>query len=324
MPQKSAFVSSLRGEVTVAANGSEVMVGVDLHLPNVAPFVVRTSLDGTSDAEVTFRSMFDGVWCLVKTYFIHQGVSETFVLMLGESLINALSTLLDPHPDVRKSLYGGVPLTERRVMEGSSFFEAEFDIPAEFLDQVYGKVVTASTVIRRTPTPQPRPTQTAPQTKIVQRPVPSLKQVIQRFRGNQPTKAQPLYVIVYDSCGRPAGVRPVKAQGVMGLSGRIASTLEGVLVNPTAKEFKALQAQEGSEYIRGFLDPTSDTLRLWDGYALTFDQVRAEVGLTDGIPIMIWPEGVVELATPVRRQNEAVLRASGALRQLLGPDFPIE
>ena len=217
---KVAFVGSKKGEVVIAISPVEVMLGVDLSLPGIGPFTIKnTPGEHEEPVDVLFAGMLEGLLCLVRSYFEAQHLNPDLITQLNTAIEQAVDTL-GTHDVQERDGESGI-LEQVRDIENETMFEAEFDVPEGFLEEAHRKVVTANaTIIRRQPPKLLGPTKTGPQTRIVQRPAPSLKNIIQKFRGqqNKPLSG-PLYVLVYDSCGRPVGVRSLKGPGWNGIGG---------------------------------------------------------------------------------------------------------
>ncbi len=216
---RTAYVGVKHGELAITIGPSEVVLGVDLSVPGVSPFVIKSDLSTSSgeDREVLFGEMLEALVCLIKTYFEAQGFDPAALEDLRTRMAGAVESLGNTHASV-------VPGYE----DPESYFEASFEMPDLFLEQTHTKVVLAAVpVIRRTPTKPPAPVRTAPQTRIVQRPQQSLRNLVTRFKQqqNKPLSG-PLYVLVYDTWGRPVGVRSIKGPGWTGVGGggKIAST----------------------------------------------------------------------------------------------------
>lgn len=213
MIPRTAFVGVQHGELSIAIGDDEIMLGVDLAIPGVSPFVIKTPLSDAQgmDREVLFGEMLEAVNCLMKTFFQIQGVDDQILQELGQRLLGAVESI--------GSKYASLPIEGQ--VEADSYFEAEFQVPELFLEQAHRHIVVANApIIRRTPPKPPTPSRTAPQTRIVQRPQPSLRNLITRFKGqqNKPLSG-PLFVLVYDTYGRPVGVRSIKGPGWSGIGG---------------------------------------------------------------------------------------------------------
>ena len=216
---KTSFVGAKKGELSVMLSASEITLGVDLAMPGQAPFMIKAPLQG--DVPLLFADLVQGLAALVHGYFEAQGISPDLLAQLDHNLQAAVTTLDNRYTETRYSDTGSGVLDDVRDIENETLFEAEFDLPEGFLQQAHYRVVTANApIIRRTPLFQPRSVKTGPQTQIVQRPVPSLKNIIQKYRGQQGKPLSgPMYVLVYDSTGRPVGVRSIKGPGWKGIGG---------------------------------------------------------------------------------------------------------
>ena len=210
---KTAFVGAKKGELTLMISAIEVTLGVDLAMPCQAPFMIKAPLAG--DMEVLFTDLVLSLACLVHGYFEAQGITPEILAKLDHNLQEAVHTLDHRYTEEHYSDTGSGVLDDVRDIENETMFEAEFDLPEGFLAEAHYKVVTANApIIRRTPQFQPKSVKTGPQTQIVQRPTPSLKNIIQKYRVQQRKPLSgPMYVLVYDSTGRPVGVRSIKGPG---------------------------------------------------------------------------------------------------------------
>jgi len=222
MPQdKLAFVGAKKGELTLMVGPNGIHMGIDLAMPNLAPFVIQAPLDGEGPLELLFVDLIESLTGLVQGYLEAQGVDTEILDALTQNIKGAVSALDHRYTEQRYSENGSGVLDTVRDLETETLFEAEFDLPEGFLQQAHTKVVTANAaIVRRTPQFQPKAVKTGPQTSILQRPTPSLKNIIQKYRTQQGKPLSgPLFVLVYDSTGRPVGVRSIKGPGWSGNGG---------------------------------------------------------------------------------------------------------
>lgn len=333
---KTAFVGSQKGELTLMLSPVEVTLGVDFSLPGHAPFVIKHPLSEAPEGgmAVLFNDMVLSLICLVKAYFEAQGVELPVVEDLGRRIYDAVEGLNSGHTSKEEEM--------EVQIDQESMFEAAFDVPPEFLGEAHAKVVTASAaMITRPPKFQPRQIRMAPQTRPVKPPEPSLRNVIQKFKStqNKPLSG-PLYVLVYDSCGRPVGVRSIKGPGWRGIGGKMASldvveipgykpTTAEVFTDPSRGDLARAMGDSGEA--RAFVFPQQGKVVAWNAFVAIHSQMAEAylplLGLnrSDAIPVTVWPGGYVQVTDYSRRTKwfhdpgtaEALARCA-ALRRALG------
>ena len=75
MPQdKLAFVGAKKGELTLMVGPNGIHMGIDLAMPNLAPFVIQAPLDGEGPLELLFVDLIESLTGLVQGYLEAQGV----------------------------------------------------------------------------------------------------------------------------------------------------------------------------------------------------------------------------------------------------------
>ena len=247
---KQAYVGSTVGEFSLMLTFTDLVLNYDLGIPNFPAFSLQVPLQDLTGAEHIFNETFRAITEQMVGYLLAVGFPQPLVNELYQNIQAAIDTVEIEPPEGEPTLLEKIVL-----LEPTDLLELKFKIPDGFVGYVHEKIVTASVPgpIKRTPTPlrPPKNFQTGPGPgRIVQKPEPSLKNLITRYRGQQNKKLTgPIFVMVYDVNGRPVGVRQLKGPGWSGLGGKMAhgdSRLAiWLLPNGTTRDINATPAPEG-------------------------------------------------------------------------------
>ena len=302
--QKTGFVGSAEAELTVTKTFTDIVVSLDLGVPQAPAFSLKLPLEQADGREGIFDEMLGATIEHVIQFFRHAGVSAQLLQALKDTLVKA-ATEMTTDDEADRSGSGGSTLLDAILrLEPVDVFEVKFRLPEGIIPAIHQKVVTAAAKacgirhtrlaaqvvaevrealsgkpifkpVHRTPpsTKLPHNFQTNQNPTTLTQARPSLRDLIRKFKPQQGKKLTgPLFVLVYDTNGRPVGVRSIKGPGWAGISGKIAynpaspevqSTSLGLMMRLKqmgVRGVKLRQSPTGSFYL-WFIGPASQIER---------------------------------------------------------------
>lgn len=198
---KQAYISAQNGELTISVAHTErpyILITLDLGIPNFTVFSLKLPLvEGATSAMSDLIGEAIGVLLDEVAAFMLSMKYDKDVCVMIYAAASLCFKELTTEADTESSLPDSAQDETIKTYVGS------FVLPQVFIDETYDKVVTAGVQIKRTP--QYRRIEFV-EHEPNKNTLGDAQRVIKMYRNRTiKTQPKPLYVIVYDQTGHPAG-----------------------------------------------------------------------------------------------------------------------
>jgi 8-oxo-dGTP pyrophosphatase MutT (NUDIX family) len=202
--EKQSYLSPSLGllELTIIRDAHPtVSILLDLGIPNFTVFSLKFPFieeEPTSTSALVAES-------------IHILLDEMSAFMLSmefdnDVIVSMYSTILDCFKNMTAESDPNANNSPASQDASIKMFEGTFKLPMAFVNETYDKVVTAATKIQRTPAVRHLQLDYS---KPIKPSVSDAQRIIRQYQHRSlKTQPQPLYVVVYDTKGRPRGTIP--------------------------------------------------------------------------------------------------------------------
>lgn len=198
---KKSYISPPSGtlDITIVRNNDPyVTLMLDLGIPNFTVFSLKMPIVQDRPASMT-ALLGEALGALLDEM-------SAFMLSMKfreEVIVRIYATVLATFQQMTPESTTDAGVSEVAKDNTVVTYEGSFQLPMDFVNETYNKVVTGSSILRRVPKVRHIELTVMKPTKIEESDV---SRAIRQYKGrsikNQP---KPLYVVVYDQRGRPSG-----------------------------------------------------------------------------------------------------------------------
>jgi len=214
---KLSYVGDRNGDLSISilsSNPPSILVSIDTQIPQIPQFSIRTPYDpdvNLNTKEIAYLAT-EVVLNELMTTLVGYGVNSAVCKKLFSNIVKALSEFMEDQEsgDIERSGTADEVLQKIVDQETDTLYEFGFEVPEEFFQEAYNKIVTASSsnTIVRTDRAKPYKRQYQmdfTNSKLLTKMDPT--KVLRQYRNNvfkhTPSKN---YIMVYDVSGKPTGV----------------------------------------------------------------------------------------------------------------------
>lgn len=203
---KTAYVSPPMAEmyITIVRDANPtVVISLDVGLPNYLPhFEIKFPLveDGGPRFAAVIREAVEALLDEVMRFMATMSYDQDVQVQLYAAALACLAGMtMEDEADAAMPEY-----TRDDVVKT---YEGRFPIPKTFIDETQDRVVTAATHVERKPQVRRIELTKLPPPKIT---TGDVERIVRMYK-NRSLKMQPkpMYIVVYDTFGKPTGVMPV-------------------------------------------------------------------------------------------------------------------
>jgi hypothetical protein len=222
---KTSYISPPAGllDITVIKdNDPRVMITLDLGIPNFTVFSLKMPIVQARPADMTalLAEALSALLDEMSAFMLSLGFEEKVIVVVYAMV---LATFKEMSPD---SVTGTGVAPDDTVIT----YEGSFKLPMEFVNETYNRVVTAASVIKRVPKQRHIELTVMKPNKVE---VEDVGKVIRQYRNRSlKTQPKPMFMLVYDQKGRPAGTIPLGG----GFKNNLLKMMKGAVATPQYTE----------------------------------------------------------------------------------------